>query len=88
VGKFTVYVIQNEKGEHYTGHTENLDVRLAQYNSGLSRWTRRGIHWILIYHEDYSTRREAILRERFLKSGQGRAWLKDQLPVYNRKLGS
>jgi predicted GIY-YIG superfamily endonuclease len=33
----------------------------------------------LIHKEKYSTRSEAMKRERFLKSGQGREWIKDDI---------
>ena len=32
--------------------------------------------WRLIYSEEQSTRGEAMEREKFLKSGQGRDWIK------------
>jgi hypothetical protein len=35
--------------------------------------------WVLVYSESYATRAEAMLRERLLKSGTGRQWLKDHL---------
>jgi predicted GIY-YIG superfamily endonuclease len=33
----------------------------------------------MIYSEQYATRSEAMKRERFLKSGQGREWIKQNL---------
>jgi len=32
--------------------------------------------WQLIHKEKYSTRGEAMKREKFLKSGRGREWIK------------
>jgi putative endonuclease len=35
--------------------------------------------WRLIYSEEHATRSEAMKREKFLKSGQGREWIKDNI---------
>jgi len=35
--------------------------------------------WLLVYSEIYATRAEAMQRERWLKSGVGRQWLKAHL---------
>jgi predicted GIY-YIG superfamily endonuclease len=35
--------------------------------------------WHLIYSEELATRSEAMQREKFLKSGQGREWIKDNI---------
>lgn len=76
---FWVYVIQNPDGRIYTGQTDRLDWRIKQHNDPshtLTRSTKRFPGpWLLIHSEQFSTRAQAMVREKALKSGQGRAWL-------------
>jgi len=82
---FWVYVIQNPDGRIYTGQTDRLDWRIKQHNDPshtLTRSTKRFPGpWLLIHSEQFSTRAQAMVREKALKSGQGRAWLKNFLSV-------
>jgi putative endonuclease len=78
---FYVYVIKSQStGKTYIGQTADLQKRLTLHNDPNNRLTlhtkRNKGPWILIYSEEYQTRSEAVLRERFLKSGQGREYLK------------
>ncbi len=64
-----VYVLQSDKtGKFYIGQTANLDDRLARHNDGRVPSTKAGKPWKLVRLENYSTRAEAIGRERELKS--------------------
>jgi putative endonuclease len=73
---FYVYVLWSDKlQKRYVGITENIEKRIDEHNRGCNRFTKGGIPWILIHTEDYSSKSEALKRERFLKSGVGRAWL-------------
>ena len=81
---FTVYIIENEKKKRYTGHTDNIDDRLNRHNgllkSKTTSYTKRiGGHWSIVYSEEFNTRKEAFKREKFLKSGIGRKFLKEHL---------
>ncbi len=74
-----VYVLRSIKtGRRYVGITEDIERRLEEHNFGHTVSTRGGIPWRLIYSEAHANRSLAARRERFLKSGQGRAFL-DQL---------
>lgn len=73
---FTVYVLKSRTtGRRYIGQTSNLAKRLLAHNNGDSRYTKNRGPWKLVYSEVYSTRTEAILRERYLKTGKGREFL-------------
>jgi putative endonuclease len=72
---FFVYVLRNEKGRLHTGFTSDLVHRLGQHNDGVTKSTKNRGLWRLIYQEEYKTRAEAMRREKFLKSGQGRVEL-------------
>ena len=81
---YWVYILQNEiTGKLYKGQTSDLDKRMERHNtheSGSMRYTykQRG-SWRLIFSEEYSTRSEAMKREKFLKSGQGREWIHENI---------
>ncbi len=74
---FFVYVLRSEKtGRLYTGYTADIIHRLGQHNAGITESTKGRGRWQLVRQEECATRAEAIRRERFLKSGQGREELR------------
>ncbi len=74
---YTVYVLENKlKKFHYTGMTSDLSRRLYEHTSGYSKTTKRYLPVALIYSEVYDTRTAARTREKYLKSGAGREFLK------------
>jgi len=50
--------------------------RLGQHNNGITKSTKNRGPWEIVLREEFDTRSEAMQRERFLKSGQGRVELK------------
>jgi len=73
---FDVYVLKSERdGIRYVGSGADCHERLRRHNKGDYRFTKGHKPWKLVYQESYSTRSEAVRRERYLKSGQGRAEL-------------
>jgi len=84
--KFMHYVYllecQDDKGWHI-GQTDDLRDRLKRHNSGFgARTTSRKKNWKLIYYEAYLLKADVLGREKFLKSGSGRIYLKKQLRNY------
>ncbi len=79
---YFVYVIQSDVGTRYVGQTNNLERRLYDHRSQRGgRYTKRSKNHKLVYSEKFETRKEAVRRERELKSGQGRQWLKNKLSL-------
>ncbi|MBI5476849.1 MAG: GIY-YIG nuclease family protein [Ignavibacteriales bacterium] len=69
---FYLYIIISEKtGKYYIGQTKSLEERIKRHNSGRSKYTKHGIPWRLIHSEEYSSRQDAVKRERWLKSPDG-----------------
>ena len=60
----------------YTGMTNNIERRLKEHNNLRSKSTKAFAPWILIYQEEFETRAEARKKEKYLKSGNGREFLK------------
>ena len=76
---FYVYVIKNSKGDIYKGHSDNIQKRISEHNRGDTKSTRKANDWKLKYSEEFDTRKEAIKREKYLKSAAGRRFLKEKL---------
>ena len=78
---FYVYVMRSLRSDKiYIGQTSDLDKRIKQHNdpdTDFSKYTKnnRG-PWKLIYKEEVEIRSDALQREKFLKSGRGRTFLK------------
>ena len=67
---FTVYVLRNQAGQLYVGQTIDLERRLFEHQNGLGRWTRNRGPWEVVLTEQYTTRADAMRRERNLKAGR------------------
>jgi putative endonuclease len=73
---FYVYALKSQNPRRrYIGSCENLNERIRRHNSGHSKATRHGIPWTLLHSESFLTRREATTKERYYKTGRGRAEL-------------
>jgi putative endonuclease len=81
---YYVYLLEcQEDKSWYIGYTDDLRARVARHNNGTgARTTARKENWKLIYYEAYVTKADALGREKFLKSGSGRTYLKKQLKNY------
>lgn len=88
---YWTYLLENQNDKSwYIGYTSNLKKRLTEHQGGYgSQTTSRGakqrgeaLRWELIYCEGYKNKKDAEGRERFLKSGSGRRFLKKQLVNY------
>ena len=66
---FFVYVLKCSDGSYYTGHTENLAIRLAQHNQRYSPscYTFNRLPIELIFQQAHVTRAEALAAERQTK---------------------
>ena len=74
---FYVYAIKSLARNYiYVGITNNIERRLAEHNNGKNRSTKAYKPFVLIYTEQFLTRMEARIREKYLKSGAGKEFLK------------
>ena len=77
---YYTYVIQSQRSKRwYTGSINDLRKRLNQHNKGKSAWTKNGIPWKLIYYEACLDEQDAKSREKYLKSGIEKRYLKNRL---------
>ena len=77
-----IYVLYNkENNKIYIGITEDIDRRLNEHNQ------KRGNHftakfsgdWVVIYKEIVNSKKEALIREKQLKSYRGREFIKQYI---------
>ena len=86
---FYVYVLQSKSDAGwYIGYSTDLRRRLKQHQEGKSFATSYRGPWRLIYYEAYLEEADALGREKFLKSGGGRGFLKNQLQHYLKRSSS
>ena len=65
---FSTYILLCNDGSYYTGHTEELDFRLAQHQSGeLGGYTAKRLPVRLVWSERFGSRDEAFAAERQIK---------------------
>ena len=70
---YYVYILKSLKtGKLYIGHSDNLDRRIEEHNTGRGgKYTRQNGPWKLVYSETHPDRSSAMKRERYLKGTKG-----------------
>jgi putative endonuclease len=79
---YQVYVLMNHAGRRYIGLSENPEIRVAQHNSGVSKWTKGKRPWKVIWTSRGMSLGEAKKLETRLKKqkgGKGLALLIEEL---------
>jgi putative endonuclease len=73
-----VYVLYSEKfNKHYTGRSKDVPDRFLSHNDKAPKgFTVRYRPWKIILIEEYETVMEASTREKWLRSGVGRDFIK------------
>jgi len=67
-----VYILQSYKdNRYYIGETADVNARLIFHNSGRQRSTRNRIPFRLVVVEEYTSREDALKREKQIKSWKG-----------------
>lgn len=65
---FWVYMLRCRDGSFYTGHTDNLDVRISAHQTGeTGGYTASRLPVEIVYTQQFTTREEALAAERQLK---------------------
>jgi len=69
MNNFWVYILKCSDGSYYTGHSDNLENRIAQHHQGsfptCYTYKRRPLE--LVFSQEFSTREEALASERQIK---------------------
>jgi putative endonuclease len=77
---YYTYVIQSEKDKRfYTGFTRDLRYRLNEHNLGKVTSTKNRGPFTIVYYEACLNEQDATDREKYLKTGMGKRYLKNRL---------
>ncbi len=64
-----VYILQSETtGRFYVGHTNDLERREVEHNSGQTKSTKNRGPWKVVHRERFDSKEAAYARERQIKS--------------------
>lgn len=75
-----VYILKSLKDQNwYTGYTKDLTKRLSQHKAGQVVSTKNRQPLRLIYFEGCLNKGDALAREKYLKSGMGKRYLRNRL---------
>lgn len=86
---FYVYVYYDRnKRTFYVGYTNDLKRRVAEHKCGKTQTTSRMQDKLLVYYEASVSKKDAEDREKQLKTGFGRGYLKRRLKNYLDNLPS
>lgn len=86
---FVTYVLYSEAHRKtYVGYTSSIISRFYSHNFFSNKgYTVRFRPWKVLEVSFYDTKSKAMKHEKYLKSGQGRAYIKNELIVLYKKIG-
>ena len=79
---YYVYVLKSLKtNKNYIGYTRDLDRRIPEHNRRKYRgqYTSNSGPWDLVFSESFLSKNEAMQKEKFLKTGIGRRYIKSKI---------
>ena len=80
---YYTYVLQSDRdGQFYTGFSKNLKLRFDQHSKGQVESTKDRLPLKLIYYEACLKQEDAIKREKYFKTYNGKRFLHKRLKSY------
>ena len=76
---YYVYILQLNNNQLYTGFTEELKRRIVEHKKGKVKSTSNRLPVKLIHYEAYYLKKDALRREKYLKTTEGKRFLKQQI---------
>ena len=74
---YYIYVIRSKNRNYiYVGLTNNLNRRVSQHQNGKEKTTAPYRPFKILFAEQFLSRIDARNREKYLKSGSGKEWIK------------
>lgn len=85
-GFYYTYILQSLKdGKNYTGYTKNLNLRFEQHEKELVESTKNRRPLKLIYFEACLNQADALKREKYLKTHNGKMYLGNRLKNFKEQ---
>ena len=73
---YTLYILHSKKlDRYYVGFTNDLSRILTEHNRIKGKYTDSGIPWVLVYKESYALKKDAMDREKFIKSQKSKKFI-------------
>jgi putative endonuclease len=83
--RYTVYILYSKScDKFYTGHTQDLNNRLGEHNSGETKSIRSCIPWSLVWEVEMQTLSEGMNLEKKIKARGAYRFLTDLGVVVSR----
>lgn len=77
---YTYALLSLKSDRIYIGHTEDLKQRLIEHDTGIGgRYSSINRPFKLIFYEAFVAKKDAVLQEKFYKTGYGREVMKSKL---------
>jgi len=74
-----VYILLLSNRQLYTGRTDNIRRRILEHKNGKVKSTSVRLPLRLIHYESYLVKSDAVRREKFLKTTEGKRLLRQQI---------
>ncbi len=75
---FIVYILHSStKNKFYIGFSSDLEERIIRHNQKSKGFTGNTNDWKIVYTEEYSTKTEAVSREKQIKSWKSSIKIKE-----------
>jgi len=80
---FIVYVLHSQNfDKNYVGYTSDIEKRLFAHNHPSNKgWTKSFQPWKIIYTEEFVKKKDAMIREKQLKSSKGREFIRKNVTI-------
>ena len=85
---YYVYFLRLSNSDIYTGSTEDLKLRITEHRNGKVKSTKNYLPCILIGYEAYLEKVDALRREKYLKTTEGKRFFNQQFKKILERLGS
>ena len=79
---YYVYILQLSNNQLYTGFTNNLKRRIDEHKKGKVTFTSQRLPVKLAHYEAYMLKSDAMRREKYLKTTEGKYFLHQQIRDY------
>jgi putative endonuclease len=76
---YVYLLLSHHDGKFYTGSTRDLKRRLVEHSEGKVESTSERRPLKLVYYEACCNEKDASAREKYLKSGMGKRYIKNRL---------
>ena len=81
-----VYILYSTTlDKYYIGYTSNLEERLYKHLHSAKGFTSRAKDWTIVHPEEYSTKSEALMREKQIKNWKNRSLIENLITIQRNR---